>query len=61
MKIEFKVLETPCWPNAWFGGPVWNGEPKSHATCYYFKTAEEAQANVDRMKALRSLDTKAGG
>lgn len=49
--IIFKVIKTPCHPCSWFGGPTHNGRIVSNATCYYFLTEEEAQANCDRHNA----------
>lgn len=44
LEIEWDVELTPMYPAEWYGGPYWNGQRMSNATCYYHRTEDEAIA-----------------
>lgn len=38
------------WPACWYGGPYWNGQRMSNATCYYFRSEQAAKDEVEKLK-----------
>ena len=52
--ITYGVEKTACYPNAFYGGPFWNGRTMERAACYFFKTFVEAAKNAKRLKELQS-------
>lgn len=47
--LTYDVEETECFPCSWYGGPYWNGKKMSNSFVYYFKTEDEAIANVIKL------------
>lgn len=52
----YDVCLTPCWPNAWYGGPFWHGRKMSNAACYYHRTEEDAIAFCLKMLDAQQKD-----
>ena len=55
---QLAVLQTPCYPNQYYGGYIdvattaLSAEhvPRTNATSYFFKTIKEASDNCDRLR-----------
>lgn len=42
----YAVLDTPCWPCRFYGGPIHNGFPLNNDTFNFKRTKEEALAHA---------------
>ena len=53
MVITIGVVRTLCWPAAWYGGRLRDGQPLDNATCNYFRTREEAEVAAERARETK--------
>lgn len=50
--MKYNVVKTNNYPCEWYGGPIYDGEPYTNASCYYWKTKKEAKEYCKMMNRL---------